>query len=90
MKSDQSQFESANVELSTLVQSFDRYSDESNYEEIATQAKNIMNRLKQTEEKAKKFNMHEGLTGEEETNYELVRTIVQDFTPFFELWTTIE
>jgi len=34
--------------------------------------------------------MQEGLTGEEETNYDGVKTIVSDFTPFFELWTTVE
>lgn len=49
-----------------------------------------MQKLRQTEERAKKFNMHEQLTGEEETNYELVKAIVQDFTPFYELWTTLE
>jgi dynein heavy chain, axonemal len=49
-----------------------------------------MQKLKQTEEKAKKFNQQELLTGEEETNYQVVKDIVADFTPFYELWTTIE
>lgn len=30
------------------------------------------------------------LTGEEESNYDIVKQIVQDFTPLYELWTTVE
>jgi hypothetical protein len=58
------------------VSSFDRYTDESNFEEIAAQAKNIMHRLNSAQEQAKKYNMQEGLTGEEETNYEQLKNTV--------------
>jgi hypothetical protein len=50
MKNEQSDFDQRNTELSTLVASFDRYTDETNYEEIAAQAKNIMHRLNQSQE----------------------------------------
>jgi hypothetical protein len=50
MKNEQSDFDQRNTELSTLVASFDRYTDESNYEEIAAQAKNIMHRLNQSQD----------------------------------------
>lgn len=30
------------------------------------------------------------MTGEEETNYDQVKQTLNDFTPFFELWTTVE
>jgi hypothetical protein len=45
MKNEQTDFEQRNTELGTLVASFDRYTDETNFEEIAAQAKNIMHRL---------------------------------------------
>jgi hypothetical protein len=49
-----------------------------------------MARLNASYEQAKKYNQQEGLTGEEETNYDQVKQTVNDFTPFFELWTTVE
>ena len=76
MKNEQSDFDQRNTELSTLVASFDRYTDETNYEEIAAQAKNIMHRLNQSQDQAKKYNMQESLTGENESNYEMLKSTV--------------
>ena len=90
MKNEQTDFDQKNIELSQLVSTFDQYQDETNYEEIAAQAKTIMARLNASYEQAKKYNQQEGLTGEEETNYDQVKQTVNDFTPFFELWTTVE
>lgn len=59
MKNEQSDFDQRNTELATLVASFDRYTDETNYEEISSQAKNIMHRLNQSQDQAKKYNMQE-------------------------------
>lgn len=77
MKREQADFEANNLKLSNEVSTFaDRFQDENNFEETATEAKNIMKRLNQAMEQAKKFNMQESLTGEEETNYEGVKQIV--------------
>jgi dynein heavy chain len=49
-----------------------------------------MAKLNASFEQAKKYNQQEGLTGEEETDYDQVKQNLNDFTPFFELWTTVE
>ena len=39
---------------------------------------------------AKQYNKNENLTGLEETSYENIKEMNQQFTPFFDLWTTID
>jgi hypothetical protein len=46
MKREQADFEANNLKLSNEVSTFaERYQDENNFEETATEAKNIMKRL---------------------------------------------
>jgi dynein heavy chain len=73
-----------------MVASFNRHQDEGKYEEVAKEAKAIMKKLMDANEQSKKYNQQENMTGEEETNYEVVRQNLTDFTPFYELWTTVE
>ena len=39
---------------------------------------------------AKQYNKNENLTSLDETSYENIKEMQQQFTPFFELWTNID
>ena len=62
-----------NNDLSQQVAAFSRHIDDNNVEEVAKEARTVMKKLLDAQEQAKKYNLQENLTGEEETNYEIVK-----------------
>ena len=49
-----------------------------------------MQKINDAHNLAKRYNNQELLTGQEETNYDHIKNMVNDFTPFYELWTTTD
>jgi len=90
MKQEQNDFDTLLDNLSKEVTEFESNVEFSEYEEIATKARALNEKLKAATAQAKQYNKNESLTGLEETVYDSIKESVQTFTPFFELWTTID
>jgi dynein heavy chain len=72
------------------VTAFDKNTDAGAYEEVAKQARALKDKLDAANAQAKRYNNQELLTNEEETNYDNIKQMLNDFTPFYELWTTTD
>ena len=57
---------------------------------MAGKARTLYEKLTAATNQAKQYNKNESLTSLEETSYENIKEMVQQFTPYYELWTTID
>ena len=90
MQQDQNEFETKIVELQNEVNTFEGHLDFDSYEDVATKARALQDKLTAATNQAKQYNKNESLTAIEETSYENIKEMQQQFTPFFDLWTTID
>ena len=90
MQQDQNEFETKIVELSNEVTAFDQNIEFDSYVDVAVKARALHDKLTSATNQAKQYNKNENLTGLEETSYENIKEMFQQFTPFYDLWTTID
>ena len=70
MQQEQSEFYLKFAEVATKCTSIVQYQEIEQFEEVASQAKAIQARLDDCVKQSKVYNSREGLTGNDETNYE--------------------
>jgi hypothetical protein len=90
MQQEQGDFDLKVNDISTKVTSFTQFQDINNYEEVATNAKEVWGKLQWANEQAKVYNNREALTGNDDTNYDNINASVKEFEPFYSLWTTTD
>lgn len=90
MQQEQSEFDLKFAEVATKCSSIVQYQEIEQFEEVAAQAKAIQARLDDCVKQSKVYNSREGLTGNDETNYENIHQQVKEFEPYYSLWTTTE
>jgi len=79
------------MELENLSTGFKQYQDGDAFEEVSNMAKNIMSRIEEAVQYAKKINNKEQLVEYEEiSDYTSIVQMQKDFKPYYELWTTVE
>lgn len=91
MDNNKTDFSSQIMELENLTSNFKQYQDAEQFEEVATMAKNIKQRIDEANEYGKMINNRETLTGAEEvTDYTSIAQMQKDFKPYYDLWTVVE
>ena len=90
MQTDQTEFESKISELNNEVTAFDQHIEFDSYEEVATKARTLHEKMTAATNQAKQYNKNESLTNIEETSYENIKEMFGQFSPFYDLWTTID
>ena len=88
MMSDQEAFTETIEDLSRVVGNFHTYTDLSKRDYLEEEVRHINEKLIKAVEDAKLFNSREVLFGAERTDYSMLKKIVEDFEPFYLLWTT--
>ena len=87
MMSDQETFSETIEDLSRVVGNFHMHTDLSK-RDVLEEVRNINDKLIKAVEDAKLYNSREILFGAEKTDYSMLKKIVDDFEPFYLLWTT--
>jgi len=91
MESNKTDFSTQIMDLENLTSTFKQYQDAEAFEEVATMAKSIKQRIDEANEHAKMINNRESLVGQEEvSDYTSIQQMQKDFKPYFDLWTVVE
>jgi len=77
MQQDQNEFETKIVELQNEVSNFEAFTDFGSYEDIATKARALNDKLGNATYQAKQYNKNENMTMLEETSYENIKEMMQ-------------
>ena len=56
---------------------------------MSQKARALQDRLNAATAQAKQYNKNESLTNNDETSYEHIKEMCNQFLPYYELWTTI-
>ncbi len=90
MTREQQEFSATITELENLVSQFQQYQDINQFEEVSGMTRTIYARLQGCVDKAKVFNNREMLTAQPDTDYTQLGSMVKDFQPYYNLWTTTD
>ena len=90
MVAEQEDFDKVIGDIEGEVKAFDQNTEFENYNEIATKARALHEKLTNASNQAKQYNKNENLTNNDETNYDNIKEAFSAFTPYYELWTTID
>jgi dynein heavy chain len=91
MEADKKDFNNTINELENLTAGFKQFSDIENYEQIATDAKNIKQRIDEANDYAKKINNCENLVAYDDiSDYTSIPQMQKDFKSYYDLWTVVE
>lgn len=88
MEQDQEDFEEMLDNLELTVGGFDANVKLDKYMDIAHEASNIDDKIKDCLDAAKTFNSREYLVGKETTDYSRLNKLAKDFVPYSSLWRT--
>jgi dynein heavy chain len=91
MENNKKDFNTQINDLEKKTTEFKAFSDIDNFEEIASQAKQLKVALDEANEYAKMINNREQLVGYEEiADFTSLPAMIKEFKPYFDLWTTVE